>query len=73
MSSSSTDINTTVPWSSNHVAEKLIEMYEKSLPILLAPTISYAIRSSSSSSSPFISIDILPEDIMYTSFGQTVH
>ena len=72
MSSSSTDINTTVPWSSNHVAEKLIEMYEKSLPILLAPTISYAIRSSSSSSSPFISIDILPEDIMYTSFGQTV-
>ena len=76
MASSLPGVNTTRPWSSYHVAEKLIEMYEKSLPNPLAPTVPYVARSSSSSSSssstPSIPLDTLPRDIMYTNFGQTV-
>lgn len=72
MSSSSIDVNTPIEWSSIHVAGKLIEMYEKSLPAILAPTVPYATRSSSSSSTPMIPLDILPDDIMYTHFSQTV-
>ena len=72
MSSSSSSTILPIPWTSDDTAVQLINSYEKSLPLFLAPTIPYHLTSASSSSTPSIPLDVLPTDIMYTCYDQTV-